>query len=127
MSRHSKTFAYEIKILRRLVFADLLIAALDDDVDAQRSASAVIGWLTRHHRGDEADCFACGATLPRPVAAVIVLLPMARADRRAIAGGLCSGCCALSRPDLMDGVMTTITKLMPSARLHLMPAHGGRA
>jgi hypothetical protein len=129
MKRHSeKTFAFEIQIRRRVGSAELLGAALDDhDVEAQRTATAIIGWLSRFHRGDPADCFACGVRLVHPIGALVILMPVRRAGRRAIVGGLCSGCCSLSGAALMDGVMVTIRKVMPSAQLLCVPAHGGHA
>jgi hypothetical protein len=121
------TVAYELQIHRRVGFTDLLIAALGDDVEAQGSASAIIGWITRFNRGGGADCFVCGATLQRPPAAIVLMMPVRRADRQAVAGGLCTSCLAQPRPVLLDGVMSTLTSVMPSARLHVVTGQGGRA
>ena len=125
--RSAKTFAYDLQIHRHVGFADLLSAALDDDeIDAQRSATAIIGWLSRYsHNRDGADCFSCGDKLVRLPAAILVLMPVRGADRQAIAGGLCADCCALPGPVLLHNVMATVKRVMPSAQLHCVPVAGG--
>jgi hypothetical protein len=125
-AKPAKTCAFELRIIR-LRFVDLLIAALDDE--SQRTASAVIGWINRYrHTRGEVDCFICGSVVVGPPPAVVVLLPLRAAGRRAIVGAICSTCHGtLTGADLMDGAMRTIRGLMPSAQLHVTPVHGGRA
>jgi hypothetical protein len=118
---------YELQIIRRIGFVGLLVAAIsDDDVEAQRSALAVMGWVSRFTRGDSADCFSCGKLLLR-AEAVVLMMPTNQFDHQTIAGGLCSDCCTLPGEILTAGIMATITRAMPSAKLCVMPVHGGRA
>jgi hypothetical protein len=125
-NRKPKPYIFELKIHPREHFVDLVSAAVGGDVEAQRSTTAIIGWLRRYTR-DAADCFRCGTPLLQRPGALVVMLPVPRAKHRAIAGGLCPDCCALPGPSLLDGVMGTVTRAMPSARLHVVPVAGGTA
>jgi hypothetical protein len=90
---------------------------------------AIVSWLQRHHRGVQSDCFCCGGTLPPLISGVILMLPVPlHKAERVVTGGLCSTCCSLPDPGLVDRVMPTITtRMMPSAQLHVVMPAGGRA
>jgi hypothetical protein len=124
-----RSITFELTIRRRIAFTELLAAVPNDaDPDAQQGASAVLSWLTRFWSTPERpDCFVCGSRLVVAPAAIFLLLPLRRAGRKGIAGGLCPACCSLPDSGLSDAVMASIKKMMLSAELRVSPAHGGRA